>query len=128
VDQTVTGNNAVAGDFLALQAEICAAVGFETVHLDETVWIEKRFDPLPGGHFAAVMLFLDPFITTAPGGLSVFFIQRHEKLVGIHIFSSSPVIKTFGNLGPMFAAEDRDSANSAVPGQTAKFIFLSAGG
>jgi hypothetical protein len=69
------------------------------------------------------MLLPDPFITAATGGLSVFFIQCHQQLIGIHIFSFSPVVKASGNLGPMFGAGDSDGSGSSVPRGSAAFAF-----
>ena len=58
VDLAVARHDAVARNAVALHAVVRAAVHDELVQFDERSLVEQRFDPLAGGHFARLVLFL----------------------------------------------------------------------
>ncbi len=54
----VAGDDAVAGNAFLFHPEVGAAMGLELVELDERAGVEQELDPLAGGHFARLALFL----------------------------------------------------------------------
>ena len=60
VDGAVSRDHAVAGDVLAIQAELRRPVRHERVQLDERPWVQQQVQALSRGQLAERVLPLDP--------------------------------------------------------------------
>jgi len=78
VDETPAGDDAVAEDLLVLHSELGAAMGDETVELDERARIEEEVDPLARGELSRLVLLLDPLGAAADERLGVHRIEPFE--------------------------------------------------
>src|SRR4029079_13042235 len=65
VDRAVAGDDAVAGNALAVHAEIAAAVDDESVELDEGRRVEQQLDALAGSELALRVLLGDALVAAA---------------------------------------------------------------
>ena len=65
VDRAEAGDDAVAGDFLLLHAEIAGAVLDEHVEFFERIAVHEQFDALARGELAALVLRLDARLAAA---------------------------------------------------------------
>ena len=59
VHRSVATDDAVAGNRALCHSEILAAMGHESVDLDEAARIQEQLDALPGGQFSGGVLALD---------------------------------------------------------------------
>ncbi len=80
VDQTVTGDDAVARHDLGLHAEVAAPVRHQLVELLERLRIEQQLDALARGHLARGVLLFDPLGAAAELGAAL---QVRERFVRI---------------------------------------------
>ena len=59
VDPAVAGDDAVAGNFCLVEAEVGGAVGHEPVELDEAAFVEEEVEPLARGELPLLVLLGD---------------------------------------------------------------------
>jgi len=78
VNQTVTGNDAVAEKSLLVEAEIVRAMDNELVKLLECSVIKKEADPLASGHFAGFTLLFEALDAAAFFGKGRAFFEEFK--------------------------------------------------
>src|SRR6266851_5078729 len=81
VHRTVAGDDAVARDLVALDAEIMAAVLDEHVPFLEGIGVEQQFEPLARGELAAAVLGFDAADAAARPRRRPLFLQAADNVV-----------------------------------------------
>jgi len=71
VNESVSGDDAVAGIDLAVETEIVRAVNYKLIELLERPFVEKKVNPRARGHFPGGVLALDAFTPAALTGLGL---------------------------------------------------------
>ena len=74
VNQSVSGNNAVAGEFLRLQTKIRRAMNDEFIEFFKRIFIKKKFYTFTRRHFAVCALLFESLLASALFGKTRFFL------------------------------------------------------
>ena len=102
VNQTMPGDDTVAGDDLAGHAEVEAAVRDEPVEFFEGARIEEEIDPFAGREFSRIVLALPALFAAAELGAAL---EIGEDLVRRQAFTACDFSQSFRNFSrPMFVS------------------------
>ena len=80
IDRAPAGDDAIAGHFELVHAEIAVAVFDKHVEFLEAAMVEQQFDALAGGELAALVLRIDAGLATTEQGLGAAVIQAFENV------------------------------------------------
>src|SRR5947208_2206846 len=78
IDRAVSGDDAVAQVPLSIEPEICCAMRYERVELDERVRVKKQLQTFASRQLAAFVLLVDPFFAAAQQTRGAHFVEARE--------------------------------------------------